>query len=110
MCIIYKQGWYHQASVPFLGIPRFFIIERKVYDMSKKDFVEKVTNMEDDFGQWYTDVVKQAELVDYGAVRGKMIIEPYGFAIWVNIKSAFVNMINDTGQSKVVFQFFILES
>ncbi|HLS34799.1 MAG TPA: proline--tRNA ligase [Bacillota bacterium] len=78
--------------------------------MSKKDFVEKVTNMEDDFGQWYTDVVKQAELVDYGAVRGTMIIEPYGFAIWENIKAALDKMIKDTGHTNVYFPLFIPES
>src|SRR5690606_11003334 len=68
-----------------------------------KDFVEKITAMEDDFAQWYTDVVKQAELVDYGQVRGTMIIQPYGYAIWANIKDELDRMIKETGHSNVAF-------
>ena len=47
----------------------------------QKKMVAEITSMEDDFAQWYTDVVKKAELVDYGSVRGCMIIRPYGYAI-----------------------------
>src|SRR5699024_12098653 len=79
-----KQGWYHQTSVPS-RMEDFFMSENdmnknEVMMMGQKDkqFVEKVTAMEDDFAQWYTDVVKQAELVYYGQVRGTMIIKPYG--------------------------------
>jgi len=79
--------------------------------MSKgKQFVEKVTAMEEDFAQWYTDVVKQAELVDYGLVRGTMIIKPYGFAIWENIKNELDKKIKETGHSNVAFPVFIPES
>src|SRR5690625_3120890 len=79
--------------------------------MSKnKQFVEKVTAMEDDFPQWYTDVVKQAELVDYGPVRGTMIIEPYGFALWENIRGELDRQIKATGHSNVSFPLFIPES
>lgn len=75
-----------------------------------KQFVEKVTAMEDDFAQWYTDVVKQAELVDYGLVRGTMIIKPYGYAIWENIKDELDKKIKATGHSNVAFPVFIPES
>src|SRR5690625_4438912 len=75
-----------------------------------KQFVEKVTAMEDDFGQWYTDVVKQAELVDYGPVRGTMIIKPYGFAIWENIQAEFDRQFKETGHTNVYFPLFIPES
>src|SRR5699024_4842730 len=79
--------------------------------MSKdKQFVEKVTAMEDDFAQWYTDVVKEAELVEYGLVRGTMIIKPYGFAIWENIKGELDKQIKETGHSNVAFPVFIPES
>src|SRR5690625_671478 len=79
--------------------------------MSKgKQFVEKVTAMEEDFAQWYTDVVKQAELVDYGLVRGTMIIKPYGFAIWENIKNELDKKIKETGHSNVAFPVFTPES
>ncbi|WP_425283906.1 proline--tRNA ligase [Lentibacillus halodurans] len=66
--------------------------------------------MEDDFAQWYTDVVKQAELVDYGTVRGTMIIRPYGFAIWENIRDELDRKFKETGHSNVYFPLFIPES
>ena len=79
--------------------------------MSKnKQFVEKVTAMEEDFPQWYTDVVKQAELVDYGPVRGTMIIEPYGYSLWENIRDELDRRIKETGHSNVSFPLFIPES
>ncbi|MYL46333.1 proline--tRNA ligase [Virgibacillus halodenitrificans] len=75
-----------------------------------KQFVEKVTAMEEDFAQWYTDVVKQAELVEYGQVRGTMIIKPYGYAIWENIKDELDKKFKETGHSNVAFPLFIPES
>ena len=51
-----------------------------------KKLVEAITAMEDDFAQWYTDVVKKAELADYSSVRGCMILRPNGYAIWENIQ------------------------
>lgn len=75
-----------------------------------KKMVEKITSMEDDFAQWYTDVVKEAELVDYGPVRGTMIIEPYGFALWENIRGELDRQIKATGHSNVSFPLFIPES
>src|SRR5699024_11563222 len=66
--------------------------------------------MEDDFAQWYTDVVKQAELVDYGLVRGTMIMKPYGFGIWENVRNELDKMIKATGHSNVAFPLFIPES
>ena len=48
-----------------------------------KKLVESITSMEDDFAQWYTDVVKKAELCDYASVKGCMVIKPDGYAIWV---------------------------
>ena len=44
--------------------------------------VEQITSMEDDFAQWYTDICKKAELIDYSSVKGFMILRPYGYAIW----------------------------
>ena len=48
----------------------------------EKKLVEAITSMEEDFAQWYTDVVKKAELVDYSSVKGCMVIKPAGYAIW----------------------------
>lgn len=79
--------------------------------MSKdKQFVEQITDMEEDFPQWYTDVVKRAELVEYGTVRGTMIIKPYGYALWENIKAELDRQIKETGHTNVYFPLFIPES
>lgn len=75
-----------------------------------KKFVEEVTAMEDDFARWYTDVVKKADLVDYGSVRGSMIIRPYGFAIWENIRNVLDQKIKETGHENVYMPLFIPES
>ena len=48
----------------------------------EKKFVEAITSMDEDFAQWYTDVVKKAELVSYSSVKGCMIIRPNGYALW----------------------------
>ena len=52
----------------------------------EKKFVESITSMETDFAQWYTDVVKKADLCDYTSVKGCMVIKPAGYAIWENIQ------------------------
>ncbi|MBY7142311.1 proline--tRNA ligase [Virgibacillus sp. NKC19-3] len=75
-----------------------------------KQFVQNITAMEDDFAKWYTDVVKQADLVDYGPVRGTMIIKPDGFAIWENIRNELDRQIKETGHSNVSFPLFVPES
>ena len=51
-----------------------------------KKMVEAITSMEEDFAQWYTDVVKKADLIDYTSVKGCMAIKPAGYAIWENIQ------------------------
>ena len=51
-----------------------------------KKLVEAITSMDEDFAQWYTDVVKKAELCDYASVKGCMVIKPAGYAIWENIQ------------------------
>ena len=52
----------------------------------EKKLVEEITSMDVDFAQWYTDVVKKAELTDYTSVKGCMVIKPAGYAIWENIQ------------------------
>ena len=53
--------------------------------MAKEKKVEQITDMEVDFAQWYTDVCRKAELVEYASVKGFTILRPYGYAIWENI-------------------------
>ena len=54
--------------------------------MAKDNFVEQIADIETNFPQWYTDVVIKTKLVDYGPVKGTMVIRPYGYAIWENIQ------------------------
>lgn len=55
-------------------------------DKNSKEFVKEITNIEEDFAKWYTDIVIKAELADYTAVKGFITIRPYGYAIWENIQ------------------------
>ena len=75
-----------------------------------KKFVSSITDMEVDFPQWYTDVVKKAELVDYSSVRGCMVIKPYGYAIWELIQKELDRRFKETGHENVYMPMFIPES
>lgn len=76
----------------------------------EKKLVEAITSMEEDFAQWYTDVVKKAELIDYSSVKGCMVIKPTGYAIWENIQSQLDAMFKKTGVENVYMPMFIPES
>ncbi len=75
-----------------------------------KKMVEQITSMDTDFAQWYTDVVKKAELVDYSGVKGCMIIRPYGYAIWENIQHDLDARFKRLGHENVYMPMFIPES
>ena len=77
---------------------------------NKKKMVEQITSMDVDFAQWYTDVVKKAELVDYSGVKGCMIIRPYGYAIWENIQRELDARFKALGHENVYMPMFIPES
>ena len=77
--------------------------------MADKKFVEEITSMEDDFAQWYTDIIKKAELVDYSSVKGCMIIKPYGYAIWELIQKDLDRRFKETGHENVYMPMFIPE-
>lgn len=75
-----------------------------------KKLVEAITSMEEDFAQWYTDVVKKAELIDYTSVKGCMVIKPAGYAIWENIQQELDARFKATGVENVYLPMFIPES
>ena len=75
-----------------------------------KKFVESITSRDEDFAQWYTDVVKKAELTDYTSVKGCMVIKPYGYAIWENIQHELDTRFKATGVENVYLPMFIPES
>ncbi len=76
----------------------------------QKKMVEAITPMEEDFAKWYTDIVKKAELMDYSGVRGCMVIEPYGYAIWENIHDILDKRFKELGHENVAMPMFIPES
>ncbi len=75
-----------------------------------KKLVEAITSMEVDFAQWYTDVVKKAELIEYSTIRGCMILRPQGYAIWENIQRQLDADFKATGVENVYMPMFIPES
>ncbi len=75
-----------------------------------KKLVEAITSMDVDFAQWYTDVVKKAELIDYTSVKGCMVIKPAGYAIWELIQSQLDARFKETGVENVYLPMFIPES
>ncbi len=80
--------------------------------MAKNDkkMVDAITSMDEDFAQWYTDIVKKAELIAYTSVKGCMVIRPYGYAIWENIQRILDGMFKETGHENVNMPMFIPES
>ena len=75
-----------------------------------KKMVEAITSMEDDFAQWYTDVVKKAELASYSGVRGCMIVRPYGTALWENIRNDLDARFKALGHENIMMPMFIPEN
>ena len=75
-----------------------------------KKMVEAITSMEEDFAQWYTDVVKKADLIDYTSVKGCMAIKPAGYAIWENIQHELDRRFKETGVENVYMPMLIPES
>lgn len=74
------------------------------------DFVKEIADINEDFPQWYTDVILKTKLVDYGPVKGTMVIRPYGYAIWEVIQSELDRRIKETGHQNAYFPLFIPES
>lgn len=75
-----------------------------------KKMVEAITSMDVDFAQWYTDVVKKAELASYSGVRGCMIVRPYGTALWENIQKDLDSRFKALGHENIMMPLFIPES
>ncbi len=78
--------------------------------MAKYKQVERITSMDVDFAQWYTDVCTKAELIDYSGVKGFFILRPYGYAIWENIQSWLDREFKLTGHENVSMPLLIPES
>lgn len=75
-----------------------------------KKMVEEITSMDVDFAQWYTDVVRKAELIDYTSVKGCMVIKPAGYAVWELIQKQLDERFKAAGVENVYLPMFIPES
>jgi len=71
---------------------------------------KKLPNIDNDTSAWYTDVVTRTGLADYGPVKGTMVIKPYGFQLWDNVKDVFDKMIKDIGHTNAYFPLLIPKS
>ena len=79
-------------------------------DQEIPDYPESITPQSQDFGRWYIDVVRRAELADYSPVKGCMVIRPYGYAIWELMQQALDRRFKATGHVNAYFPLFIPES
>ena len=75
-----------------------------------KNFVKEITNIDEDFAQWYTDIVRKAELADYTDTKGCIAIRPYGYAIWENIQNYADKLFKESGVKNAYFPVLIPES
>lgn len=69
-----------------------------------------LTSRDEDYSQWYNELVTKADMAEHSAVRGCMVIKPYGYAIWENMQAALDKMFKDTGHSNAYFPLFIPKS
>ena len=78
--------------------------------MGKDNFVKEITNIEENFTQWYTDVVLKAELADYAETKGCIAIRPYGYAIWENIQNYADKKFKEVGITNFAMPLLIPEN
>lgn len=77
---------------------------------NEQKFVKEITPMEENFSQWYTDVILKTDMVDYSPVRGCMVIKPYGFSVWEGIQRVTDWRFKKTGHKNAYFPLLIPES
>ena len=70
----------------------------------------KITKQSENFSKWYTDVILEADLADYGPVKGTMVVKPYGFSLWTHIRDSLNEMIKESGHENAYFPLFIPKS
>ncbi len=105
-----KLGGTAELFGPFCRERMALFNGRRIVMAKDKKLVEAITSMDVDFAQWYTDVVKKAELIDYSSVKGCMAIKPAGYAIWENIQKELDRRFKEVGVENVYMPMFIPES
>jgi len=88
----------------------FAALFREVQSMSETGFVQDLIDQDDDFDQWYVDVIRKAELADDSPVRGCKVVRPYGWTLWENIVAKLDARIKETGVENASFPLFIPQS
>ena len=80
--------------------------------MSKRDddFVKEITSKDEDFSRWYVDVIRKSDLADYSSIKGCMVIKPYGYELWENIRNGLDKRIKATGHKNAYFPLLVPES
>lgn len=78
--------------------------------MSEKEYVKEITNIEQDFAKWYTDIVLKADLADYTDTKGCIAIKPYGYAIWENIQKYTDEKFKEVGVKNIYLPLLIPQS
>ncbi len=68
---------------------------------------DKITARSEDYSEWYTEVIRKAELADYAPVRGCMVIRPYGYELWENVKAGLDRRFKETGHENAYFPLFV---
>jgi prolyl-tRNA synthetase len=76
----------------------------------REDYVQELTDQEDNFSRWYTETVRKAKLADYSPVRGSMVIRPYGYALWENMQALLDARFKATGHVNAYFPLLVPES
>ena len=71
---------------------------------------ERITSRDVDFAKWYTDIVREARLANYSSIKGSLVIEPYGYAIWERMQNVLDNKFKELGHENVYLPLFITES
>ena len=71
---------------------------------------KEITSRSEDYSQWYNDLIIKGGLADYSAVRGCMVIKPYGFALWENMRDELDRMFKETGHQNAYFPLFVPKS
>ena len=89
---------------------QMFNLERMKIMKNDKQFVKDITNIDENFPQWYTDIVLKAELADYTDVKGFVAIRPYGYAIWENIQKYTDKKFKEHGVKNISMPVLIPES
>lgn len=79
-------------------------------DKKQQEFVKEITPMEEDFSQWYTDVILKTDMVDYAPVKGCMVIKPYGYGVWEGIQRVMDSRFKATGHKNAYFPLLIPEN